>query len=46
MIEIARRWRVLAVGAAAGVAGVLGLAGATASAQPCSRNRRCPHPPR
>jgi hypothetical protein len=34
MIEIARRWRVLATGVAAGVAGVLGFAGTTASAQP------------
>jgi Probable lipoprotein LpqN len=34
MIEIARRWRVLAGGLAAGTAGVLGFAGTTASAQP------------
>jgi hypothetical protein len=34
MIEIARRWRVLASVVAAGMAGVVGLAGATASAQP------------
>jgi hypothetical protein len=34
MIEIARRWRVLAIGVAVGVAGVLGFAGATASAEP------------
>ncbi len=34
MIEITRRWRVLAGGAAVGVAGVLGFAGATASAEP------------
>ena len=34
MIEITRRWRVLASGVAAGVAGVVCLAGATASAQP------------
>jgi len=34
MNEIARRWRVLAGGAAAGVAAVVGFAGATASAEP------------
>jgi hypothetical protein len=34
MNEIPRRWRVLAGGAAAGVAAVVGLAGATASAEP------------
>ena len=34
MTEMGRRWRVLATGAAVGVAGVLGLAGVTASAQP------------
>jgi hypothetical protein len=34
MIENARRWRVLVGGVAAGVAGVLGFAGATASAEP------------
>jgi hypothetical protein len=34
MNEIARRWRILAGGAAAGVAAVVGLAGATASAEP------------
>jgi Probable lipoprotein LpqN len=34
MIEIARRWRVLATGVAAGVAGVIGFAGTTASAEP------------
>jgi hypothetical protein len=34
MNEIARRWRVLAGGAAAGVAAVVGFAGTTASAEP------------
>ncbi|MGX9788788.1 LpqN/LpqT family lipoprotein [Mycobacterium sp. MMS18-G62] len=34
MTEIARRWRVLAAGTAAAAAGVLGLAGTTASAEP------------
>ena len=34
MNETTRRWRVLAGGAAAGVAAVVGLAGATASAEP------------
>src|SRR6478672_5966122 len=34
MNEIARRWRVLAGGAAAGVAAVVGFAGITASAEP------------
>ncbi|MUL82940.1 MULTISPECIES: LpqN/LpqT family lipoprotein [unclassified Mycolicibacterium] len=34
MIELARRWRVLAAGAAVGVAGVVGFAGQTASAEP------------
>jgi hypothetical protein len=34
MIEIARRWRVLAAGTAAAAAGVLGFAGTTASAEP------------
>ena len=34
MIEIAPRWRILAAGVAAATAGVLGLAGPTASAQP------------
>ena len=34
MNEIARRWRILASGAAAGVAAVVGFAGVTASAEP------------
>jgi Probable lipoprotein LpqN len=34
MIELTRRWRVLAAGAAVGVAGVVGFAGQTASAEP------------
>lgn len=34
MIEIARRWRVLASGAAVAAAGVVGFAGPTASAEP------------
>jgi hypothetical protein len=34
MIEIARRWRVLAAGLAVGMAGVIGVAGQTASADP------------
>jgi Probable lipoprotein LpqN len=34
MNEIARRWRILAGGTAAGVAAVVGLAGGTASAEP------------
>jgi hypothetical protein len=34
MIEIARRWRVLAAGTAAAAAGVFGMAGTTASAEP------------
>ncbi|WP_326548691.1 LpqN/LpqT family lipoprotein [Mycolicibacterium sp. ND9-15] len=34
MIEIAPRWRILAAGVAAATAGVLGLAGTTASAEP------------
>ncbi|MGV0810610.1 LpqN/LpqT family lipoprotein [Mycolicibacterium boenickei] len=34
MIDLARRWRVLAAGTAVGVAGVVGFAGQTASAEP------------
>jgi hypothetical protein len=34
MIEIARPWRLLVAGAAAGVAGIIGFAGTTASAEP------------
>lgn len=34
MIELARRWRVLAAGTAVGVAGVVGFSGQTASAEP------------
>ncbi|QRY46995.1 LpqN/LpqT family lipoprotein [Mycolicibacterium boenickei] len=34
MIELARRWRVLAAGTAVGVAGVVGLAGQPAAAEP------------
>ncbi|WP_454793213.1 LpqN/LpqT family lipoprotein [Mycolicibacterium lutetiense] len=34
MIELTRRWRVLAAGAAVGVAGVVGFTGQTASAEP------------
>ncbi len=40
MIEIAPRWRILAAGVAAATAGVLGFAGATASAEPLA-----PQPP-
>ena len=40
MSEIARHWRILAGGAAAGVAGVLGFSGVTAAAQPAT-----PQPP-
>ena len=34
MIELANRWRVLAAGTAVGVAGVVGLAGQPAAAEP------------
>ena len=44
MIEIARRWRVLATGVAVGVAGVLGLAGNTASAEPVYPQPTLPAP--
>ena len=44
MIEIARRWRVLPTGVAAGVAGVLGFAGATASAEPVFPQPPLPSP--
>jgi Probable lipoprotein LpqN len=44
MIEIARRWRVLAAGVAAGAAGVLGFAGATASAEPVFPQPSLPAP--
>lgn len=44
MSEIARRWRILADGAAAGVAGVLGLAGVTAGAQPANPQPPLPAP--
>ncbi|MCZ8380266.1 LpqN/LpqT family lipoprotein [Mycobacterium sp. CPCC 205372] len=45
MIGNARRWRVLAGGIAAGVAGVVGIAGATASAQPTYPQPSVPIPP-
>jgi hypothetical protein len=44
MIEIARRWRVLAGGVAAGVAGVVGLAGTTATAEPLHPQPPLPAP--
>ncbi|MGV0644084.1 LpqN/LpqT family lipoprotein [Mycolicibacterium sp. XJ879] len=44
MIEIARRWRVLASGAAVATAGVVGLAGTTASAQPVAPQPPMPAP--
>ena len=45
MNEIARRWRVLTAGAAAGVAAVVGFAGATASAEPMFPQPPLPAPP-
>ncbi len=44
MNEITRRWRVLAGGAAAGVAAVVGFAGATASAEPVLPQPSLPAP--
>ena len=44
MNEITRRWRVLAGGAAAGVAAVVGFAGATASAEPVLPQPTLPGP--
>jgi hypothetical protein len=44
MIEIARRWRVVATGVAVGVAGVLGFAGTTASAEPAFPQPPVPAP--
>ncbi|ART67247.1 hypothetical protein BTO20_00150 [Mycobacterium dioxanotrophicus] len=44
MIEIARRWRVLAAGLAAGMAGVIGVAGQTASAEPLLPQPPAPGP--
>ena len=44
MNEITRRWRVLAGGAAAGVAAVVGLAGPTASAEPVLPQPTLPSP--
>jgi Probable lipoprotein LpqN len=44
MTEIGRRWRVLASGAAVGVAGVFGFAGATASAEPVFTQPPVPAP--
>jgi hypothetical protein len=44
MIEIARHWRVLAGGIAAGMAGVVGIAGATASAEPLLPQPSLPSP--
>jgi hypothetical protein len=45
MNEIARRWRVLAGGTVAGVAAVIGFAGATASAEPVFPQPPMPAPP-
>ena len=44
MNEIARRWRILAGGTAAGVAAVVGFAGATASAEPVFPQPPLPEP--
>lgn len=44
MIEIALRWRILAVAAAAATAGVFGVAGTTASAQPLVPQPPLPSP--
>ena len=44
MIEIARRWRVLAGGLAAATAGVVGFAGTTASAEPLFPQPPAPSP--
>jgi hypothetical protein len=44
MNEITRRWRILAGGAAAGVAAVVGFAGATASAEPVFPQPPAPAP--
>jgi probable lipoprotein LpqN len=44
MNEIARRWRVLAGGTAAGMAAVIGFAGATASAEPVFPQPPIPDP--
>ena len=45
MNEIARRWRVLAGGTAAGMAAVIGFAGPTASAEPVFPQPPMPAPP-